>query len=213
MTMKNLLENDFISRYGLTASVTVNVVSTNAADFDLIDDATLLYPPGKGIAQYSNPTHKEVHVLNYERFINSLPPTFQNGRKKCDLIVYTSDSSFFLLNELTETQRQYVSNFTQQDGTQRVGKRNKAISQLKQTLKDISDVPAIDAFIKQHKTKHCCFFNKPPLPPAGITAPAAFSRLSLLTPYGFSSPNADIESYGFEFWEFSSHQTYLLSIK
>jgi hypothetical protein len=206
MTMKNLLEKDFISHYGLTAKVTVNVVSTNDADFERVDDA------GGGAAKYSNPNNKEVNVINYEKFINSLPVSFQQGREKCDLIVYTSDLSFFLLNELTKTQPQYVSDFTQRGGTQRIGKRNKAISQLIQTLADICVVPNIDTFIKQHKTKHCCFFNKSPLSPTGIIAPVAFSRLSLLTPYGIHTRNFDIESWGFDFWEFSNSQTYLLSV-
>jgi hypothetical protein len=211
MTMKNLLESDFISHYGLPASVTVNVVSTTDADFELVDDTTLIYSSERGIAKYSNPTRKEVNVINYESFINSLPPSFQQGREKCDLLIYTSDLSFFLLNELTNTNPQYVSDFTQTNGTQRIGKRNKAISQLKQTLKDIC-VPNIDTFIKQHKTKHCCFFNKPPLPPNRIIAPIAFGRLSLLAPYGIHTRNSDIESYGFEFWEFSTPQTYLLAL-
>jgi hypothetical protein len=211
MTMKNLLENDFISHYGLTASITVNVVSTRGADFELVDDATLVYSSGNGIAKYSNPTRKEVNVINYETFANSLPTTFATGRERCDLIVYTSDLSVFLLNELTKTQPQYVPDFTQKGETQRIGKRNKAISQLKQTLTDICEVPNIDRFIKKHKTKHCCFFNKPPLPPTSISAPIAFNRLYSLTPDGIYTRILDIESYGFEFWEFSGTQVCLLS--
>jgi hypothetical protein len=98
------------------------------------------------------------------------------------------------LNELTKTQLQYITDFTLADGTPRIGKRNKAISQLKQTLKDISEVPKIDSFIKQCTTKNCCFFNKPPLSPTGITATIAFSRLSSVSPNGFKMPNSNIES-------------------
>jgi hypothetical protein len=58
MTMKNLLESDFISHYSLTASVTVNTVSTTDADFELVDDATLIYPSGRGIAKYNYSTCK-----------------------------------------------------------------------------------------------------------------------------------------------------------
>ena len=212
--MKNLLENDFINHHCPTARATVNVVSINDVDFDLDDKAALVCSPGSGVAKYSNPNRREVNVVNYESFINSLPTRFKEKRKKCDLIVYTSDFSFFLLNELTETNPQYVPDFIQPiDGLRRIGKRNHAISQLKQTLEDISEVSAIDTFIKKHKTKHCCFFNKPQLPPIGssITAPVSFNSLSLITPYGIHTRNSDIESYGFEFWEFSTPQTYLLS--
>jgi hypothetical protein len=210
--MKSLLENDFISHYGLkAASVTVHTISTT--DFELVDDATMIYPSGRGIAKYSNPTHKEVNVINYETFIDSLPQTFRQGREKCDLLVYTSDLSFFLLNELTKTQLQYVSDFIQtNDGLPRMEKRNKAISQLKQTLNDICAVPNIDTFIKKHKTKHCCFFNNPPLPPPEIIAPVAFGRLFSLTSYGIYTVIPEIESYGFEFWEFTTPQMCLLAL-
>ncbi|KAA6310019.1 hypothetical protein EZS27_038603, partial [termite gut metagenome] len=133
------------------------------------------------------------------------------GRENCDLIVYTSDSSHFILNELTKTQPKYVSDHLT-DGTLKIGKKNKAISQLKQTLKDISDVPPINSFIKQRTTKHCCFFNKLPSPPQGITATNAFNRLSSISPNGIHTPNPDIEAWGFEFWEFCDNQTYLLSL-
>ena len=213
MTMKKLLEKDFISHYGLTVGVTVNIVPTDKEHFELKDDATLMYSSGSGIAKYENPTHKEVNIINYEAFFKSLPQPFQQNKRNCDLIVYTSDLSFFLLNELTETNPLYIPDFVQQtDGLSRIGKRNQAISQLAQTLKYISAVPTIDTFIQQHKTKHCCFFNKPPQLPTAIIAPIAFSRLSLLTPYGIHTRNSDIEFYGFEFWEFSTPQTYLLSV-
>jgi hypothetical protein len=208
--MKDLLEHDFISHYGLTVSVPITVYSTDHSDFELVDDSTLICSLGNGIAKYSNPNRKTVNVINYEAFINSLPQTFQNGREKCDLIVSTSDLSFFLLNELSKTQLQYVEDFTQSDGSPRIGKKNKAISQLKRTLKDLSAVPAIDTFIKRHKTKHCCFFNKPPLPPPRITATIAFNRLASITPNGLNMRNPDMEALGFELWEFSDEQVYLL---
>lgn len=209
--LNNLLELNFIAHYRLTTTGTVNVVSTTKTNFDLNDDAVLVYPTGKGIAKYSNPNNKEVNIVNFESFINSLPRTFQHRREKCDLILCTSDYSYFILSELTNTDPKYVSDFARSDGTFGIGKRSKAISQLKQTLKDISDVSEIDNFIKRHSTKHCCFFNKQSLSPIGISAIIAFSRLSSITPNGFKMSNPEIESFGFELWEFSGSQTYLLS--
>jgi hypothetical protein len=208
--MKNLLERDFIAHYGLAARVTVNVVSTTNTNFDLKDDAVLIYSSGTGTAEYSNPSYKEVNVISYETFFKSLPQTFQNNRKNCDLIVYTSDKQYFLLNELTDTNPQYVPDFTLADGTPRIGKRNTAILQLEQTLQCISDVPEIDDFIKRYTIKHCCFFNKQTHAPAGIIAVVAFSRLSAIVPNGYKMSNPEIESYNFELWEFSGTQTYLL---
>ena len=207
--MKNLLEYNFISHYGLTASVVVNVVSTTDIDFELIE-RTLT---GIGIAKYSNPSSKEVSIVNYESFVNSLPIAFATGRERCDFIVYASDLSHFILNELTDTQPQYVTDFTRADGTLVKGKRNKAISQLKQTLQDISSVPDIDNFIKKHTVNHCCFFNTQPHAPIGITAIVAFGRLSSVAPNGYKISNPEIEFLGFELWEFSGSQTYLLEDK
>jgi len=199
MRMKNLLEHHFISHYGLTACVAVDVVSTTDAEFDLKDDAVLVYPFGAGLAKYSNPNHKEVNVINYEHFINTLPTIFQQGRKKCDLIVYTSDLSHFILNELTKT------------GKNKSRKRMHAVEQMQQVLRDISDVVEIKLFIDQYSIKKCCYFNKKSQSPSiRISAPTSFSKLSYIAPHGFKMSNLNIESLGFELWEFSGNQTYLL---
>ena len=200
--MKNLLELNFISHYGLTASIVVSVILKTDTKFDLTDRT--------GIAKYSNPSRKGINIINYESFVKSLPTTFETGRERCDFIVYSSDLSHFILNELTNTQPKYIPDFTQADGTPRIGKRNKAISQLKKTLQDISSVPDIDSFIKQHNIKHCCFFNTQIHAPIGIIATKAFSRLSSVVTNGYRISNPDIESFGFELWEFSGNQIYLL---
>ena len=197
--MKNLLEHNFISHYGLTASVIVNVVSTTDVDFDLNDDDVLVYRSGTGIAKYSNPSHKEVNVINYETFFKSLPQPFQDDKNNCDLIVFTSDNQYFLLNELTDR------------GKKKGKKRTHAIEQMLQVLREISDVPEIKLFIEQHSVKQCCYFNKKTQSPSiKITAPAIFGRLSDIAPHGFEMSNSEIESLGFELWEFAGSQVYLI---
>ncbi|MDR3244951.1 MAG: hypothetical protein LBT50_00790 [Prevotellaceae bacterium] len=146
--MKNLLGKNFVSHYELTASITVNVVSTSDKQFDLKDDDALVYPFGNGIAKYENPTRKEVNVINYESFLKSLPQSFQQSKKNCDLIVYTTDKQYFLLNELTNTSKNKSK------------KQEKAILQMLQVLNDLLAVPSINEYIQQHKEKRCCFFNK-----------------------------------------------------
>jgi hypothetical protein len=146
--MKNLLEKDFISHYTLSANPSVNVVSTSNTTFDLKDDTTMLYPSGSGIAKYDNPNIKEVNVVHYELFFKSLPQPFQQNKKNCDLFVYTSDNQYFLLNELTNTNK----------GKSK--KETKAISQMLQVLQIILEVPAIAKFLQQYLKKQCCFFNK-----------------------------------------------------
>ena len=192
--MKNLLEKDFILHYGLTANITVNVVSTEEKQFDLKDDTTLVYPFGAGIAKYENPTEKEVNILNYESFFKSLPQFFQQSRKNCDLIVYTTENHYFLLNELTDTK------------TGKSKKQAKAIVQMTQVLNDLLSVLTISAHIKSYKDKRCCFFNKKPQAPKHINAITAFNRQTALTSNGFKMNCETINALGFEFWEFSGTQ-------
>lgn len=197
--MKDLLEHNFISHYKLTASVTVSVVSTTDINFDLTDDDDLVYPSGKGVAKYSNPSCKEVNIINYEAFFKKLPQSFQDHKNNCDLIVYTSDNQCFLLNELTDT------------GKKKGKKRAHAIKQMLQSLQHISEVSEIRSFITNFQQKRCCYFNKKSQSPSvKISAPATFGKLNDIAPHGFKMSNSGIESLGFELWEFSGSQTYLL---
>lgn len=208
--MEILLKNDFTAHYGLpTSTVTSISANTIANYFELNDDATLIHTiVGNGIAKYSNPSTTNIIVINFELFINSLPPVFINGREKCDLLVY-DDNKYFLLNELTNTLPHYVEPYINAQGSQ-PGKRQKAISQLLSSLIMIMAVPNIVTFINAHTIKHCCFFNKQAMAPVTITATTAFSRLSTITPGGFKMANTDIEALGFELWEYSGDQSYSL---
>lgn len=209
--MEILLKEDFIAHYALGKCI-VHSVSTNNKDFDLKDDTEMVYPSGEGIAKYHNANQKEIKIINYESYINSLSEGFKRGREKCDLLIYASDYSHFILNELTDTDPKYISDFTSANGEQKLGKRNKAIAQLKQSLIDLSNVASIQTFLNKHIIRKCCFFNKQINPPHGITAIAAFNRLSTLSNNGYQLSNSVIESYNFELWEFSGNQICELSI-
>jgi hypothetical protein len=199
--MKYLLGKDFIAHYKLSASPSVSVVTTNKTGFDLKDDAIMVYSSGAGVAKYSNPGKKQVNVINYELFFKSLPQSFQNNKDNCDLIVYTSDNQYFLLNELTNTR------------TGKGRKRTHAISQMLQTLHVISGVSTISTFIANHTVKQCCYFNKKAQrPSATVNAPDSFNRFNNTLPaHGSPMTDKDIEKYGFELWEFSGNQAYLIS--
>ncbi|GEM_PF-39185 len=203
--MDGLLKNDFIAHYSLGKCSVYSKITTDNY-FDLIDDLTIIHPAGTGIAKYKNTSHKEVKVINYELFIDSLSPVFKKGREKCDLIAYTTDCSDFILNELTDTDPKYIPDFALANGAPRIGKRNKAIAQLNKSLTDISNVPSILYFLNKYRKKRCCFFNKKINSPHGIIATTAFNRLSTLSTNGYKISNPIIESYGFELWEFSGNQ-------
>jgi hypothetical protein len=192
--MKTLLEQDFISHYRLSTDITVNVVTTNEVKFDLADDSQLVYPPDKGIAKYSNIGLKRINVINYELYFKSLPASFRNDKENCDLIVFTADNACFFLNELTKTNKK------------KGRKEIKAVSQMLQTLKVLTEVPGINLYINRYKDKRCCYFNKRFQAPKHINAVNAFNRLSTVSTNGFRMSCSDIEAFGFEFWEYSGNQ-------
>ena len=92
--------------------------------------------------------------------------------------------------------------------------RQGATKQLLESLKTIISVKSICEFINKYDNKHCCIFNKKPAKfSEQINAIEVFNRLSSIMPHGYQMRNPDIESYGFELWEFSNNQTYLLEDK
>jgi hypothetical protein len=206
--MKSLLEKDFVYHYNKNKekSVVANVTiqTTTDGDFELKDDDILIYPPGKGIAKYKNSKYINISVINYENYVKSLPDRVKNavavGKDICDLIVYSQQH--FLLNELTDTKSCYIG-----------VKRIKAQSQLLQTLQILLKIPSIRNFANTHAIKQCCFFSKqenPEFQEIEAEAINTFNRQNTYS-HGFKSNNSDIEALGFEFWEFYSNQTYLLS--
>jgi hypothetical protein len=209
--METLLKNDFTVHYGLPVSSINNISKqTNITYFELKDDVNLIYTTiGDGIAKYHNDNSLSVRVINYEAFIDSLPPVFTQNREKCDLIVYTDSSQYFLLNELTDNLAKYVDPFLNSNGHQQ-GKRVKAISQLKSSLVDLTDVLAIKTFIDNFKERRCCFFNRKPNTPSGIIAVTAFNRVNTISQNGFKMSNPDIETFGFILYEYSGEQTLTL---
>jgi hypothetical protein len=209
--MEILLKNDFTVHYGLSISTLDNFsMQTNASYFELNDDTSLIYTSsGQGIAKYRNPLCLMVTVINYETFLNSLPHTFLDNREKCDLIVYTANNQYFLLNELTDTNPQYVNSFTNNRGFQ-PGKRVKAISQLLKTLTDLGGVLSINTFIASFTIKRCCFFNKQISSPPTINATSAFNRINTIAINGFQMSNPDFEEFGFELYEYSGGQVFNL---
>ena len=196
--MESLLRNDFTAHYGLpVATVTDLSLNTNAPYFEIEDDShretQLHFMVGSGMANYQNANSYDVRIINYDKFLTSMPRNFQHGKDRCDLIVYTTNQRYFLLNEL-------------KDRVPRRKVRRKAKDQLRDSLALILAVPTISAFANSHFNRHCCFFNKQSVAPLNITAPKAFNRLSTITNDGLKMSDIVIESLGFEFWEYSGNQ-------
>lgn len=209
--MELLLKNDFTTFYGLPTLNNVEISKVTEEEyFELKDDIQLVYTVhNQGIAKYSNENAKQVTVINYELFFNSLSAPYIQGKEKCDLIVFDNNNDFFLLNELTDTLLKYVNPYTNTKGSQQ-GKRYKAIAQLLSSLSFMISVPSIRVFINSYQFRYCCFFNKQPTAPAILNATTAFNRLGTLTNKGFKMSVPEIEQHGFEFWEYSGNQIFEL---
>jgi hypothetical protein len=205
--METLLQNDFIEHYSLQPYyISINSQQVSSLSFAIADmnpglkifEPSSSAPKDKGIAAYLNPNRLIVAIINYEKFIDDLPRDFQCGKERCDAIVYTKDNSNFILNELKNKK----------------SKRNairRARKQLSQSLKTLIDVPAIKEFVKNFNIKRCCYFNTMPLPQVQpIKAIQAFNRINNLSTNGFQKKDTDIESLGFEFWEYFGSRKYNL---
>jgi hypothetical protein len=200
--METKLKQDFTRHFGLLISTTPNIrLQTSAPYFEIEDDTNrqtqLHFIVGRGMAAYKNPRNYVVEIINYDLFITSLPQNFQQGKKRCDLIVYTTNNKHFLLNEL-------------KDRIPKIKVRNKSIEQLKQSLELIMQVHSISAFADAFENKKCCFFNKQSMAPKPINATGAFNRINAIAINGIKTANKVINSYGFELFEYSGGQAYNL---
>lgn len=209
--METFLKNDFTKHYGLLQTTIVNFsATTNVIYFELKDDSTVIHLIiNDGIAKYSNTNLKVITVINYELFFNSLSKAFIQGKEKCDLILFDNNQDNFILNELSDTLPKYVFPYVNTQGIQ-PGKRQKAISQLVNSVALLMNVSSIALFARKHTNKRCCFFNKQSVAPSTITATSAFGRFNKLIKNGLKMSNPDIEAFGFEFWEYSGDQVYQL---
>ena len=214
--MKDLLKEEFISHYNrnpdLPCEVTIVHQTTEETHFEYEDKK------GGGCAKYDNPHRLFVHIVDYEGFFTSLPPRIKNtiksiGTEICDLIVYSDNNQYFLLNELTNTRPEFITPFTNLKGQQE-GKESKARKQLRQSLEYLIRVPAIEKFIQQFSTKHCCFFSNYPYSPQQTDTNRKINAIEAFNPFllknGSYLEDKNIEHFGFEFWTFSGNQTYSL---
>jgi hypothetical protein len=203
--MENLLRTDFISHYTLPITSVTNISeSISEPYFEVEDTATrevvLHTTRGNGMAVVSNPSKSTLIVINYDKFMTSLPHAFQNGRKRCDIIITSESDRCVILGELKD---RGVST-----SKKRTSIRKGAKEQLFQSLNTLVEVNSIKNYFNAKTIKKCCYFNKQSHnPTATINAVTAFNRLSNTFPAGFKRQHAGIEAKGFEFWEYTGQQT------
>ena len=200
--MDTLLKNEFTAFNALPLCHT-NIRSNTTLNYFEIEDLNRVVQirsiVGSGTGKYSNPNNKDVVIIDYDGFLTSLPHAFQQGKKRCDIIVYTSDNSHIILNEL-------------KTGNPNSNTLNKAILQMFSTLTEIVRVPVISAFINNFNVKKCCYSNKQSASPSPtIIATLAFNRINSLTINGLKLSHPQIEALGFELYEYTGNQVIDLS--
>lgn len=200
--MENLLKIDFTAFNTLPASTKNIRTNTSLTYFEVEDIARIIQVQGTtgfGTGKYKNPAGNNVVIIDYDGFLTSLPNSFQHGKKRCDIIVYTLNNSHFILNEL-------------KNRNPKPGVLTKATTQLLSTLTEIIRVPTIQAFINNFTTKKCCYSNKQAISPSpNVNATTAFNRINTLVTNGLKIPHSQIEAFGFELYEYSGNQVIDLS--
>lgn len=191
--MEDLLRNDYTTHYGLPVCIEPNlVIQTNETYFEIEDTVTreiaLHTVMGSGMARFSNPNQLAITIANYDKFVTSLPNHFQNGRKRCDIIV-CDDGRNLIFGEIKDS-----PNIRQH--------RYKAKKQLYESLTTLLAVPQFLVLTNNKTVKRCCYFNKQTKSPAIINATTAFNRLSVIFLDGFKMSHPAIEGHNFEFWEY-----------
>lgn len=199
--MENLLRDRYTAHYGLSrCTVPDLVIQTTEIYFEIEDTATreiaIYTSERKGAARFSNRNKLDVTIANYDKFVSSLSPDFQKGRKRCDIIV-CDEKKNLILGEL-------------KDSPNIIRHRKKAKKQLSESLIDLLAVPEFLELSNNRTVKRCCYFNKRANSPGGITATTAFNRLSIIFQDGFKMNYPAIEGHGFEFWEYLGEQTLTL---
>jgi hypothetical protein len=202
--MHTLLTNEFISYYSLPTPLINNwYLNTNDTYFEIEDtnegEIVKYTTRGLGMAKFTNNHALNFCILNYDKFITSIASEpFKNGRKRCDLIIYSNSDRYFILGEL-------------KDRIPKSKVRSSAKKQLLSSLQTIKEVPEIDSFINSKTIKRCCYFNKQSNSPISLRVTTAFNRLATIYPSGFKMSKPDLESLGFEFYEYTGEQTMVLS--
>ena len=201
--MNDLLMNKFTAHYGLPVPIITNYfIETDIPYFEIEDtkagEIVIHNARGLGMANFSNNDRINLTIVNYDKFVTSLPHHFQNGRKRCDILLSCSLNRYFILGELKDRNP---------SGKVRSGAKKQLIA----SLRTLIAVQEISVYVNNKIVKRCCYFNKQSNSPALINATFAFNRLPNIFPAGFKMSNPTIEAFGFEFYEYTGVQTMTLT--
>ncbi|WP_062326875.1 hypothetical protein [Treponema endosymbiont of Eucomonympha sp.] len=161
--MDNLLKNEFVDYYydkhHALISKTLDDVRNNAKiekkntndicfSTDDVCGCLALYPnKNAGTSRFTNGNGYNIVIINYDKFLTSLPNPVQRGKQRCDIIMYlVKQTDDFLLVEIKKSSND--------------SSKSTANKQLLDTLEMLITVPEIETFIKKFQIKRCCRFIK-----------------------------------------------------
>lgn len=155
MAVKSLFEHDFVSHYGITATVVADEYHVDNRLFELEDkDDNPVVGYGAGKVRFSN-VAGGMDVFAYERFINSTERTFQEGLSRCDYLLTSSSPNYLVcLLELTSAKGSIVGLFARKQNLPH-GKIAKVETQLCISLQKMLEVPSIAADFANRQHKIC----------------------------------------------------------
>jgi hypothetical protein len=213
--MDMLLGNEFVAfhydkyRHVLAAttperirdSVSMEKHNTHDIYFEIRDvnkNLVISTSRNSGTARFNNSNGYAIAIINYDKFLTSLPKSIQHEKLRCDCIMYpTEPKTDFLLAEIKDSPSDYMGRY--------------AIKQLLATLLMLTTVPKIKAFIDAFPVKRCCIFKKAVQAPDPVTAPAAFGRAELLSTEESYLRNPGIEKFDFKLFRYSGSQSYIFN--
>lgn len=208
--MEEILRYGFTAHYGLPPCISMNFATETKESYFEVEDLpnkeiSIFTSRDRGTAKFSNPDKMNLTIFNYDKFVSTLPSYFQEGRKRCDIILTCTFDRYFILGELKDR------TIIRKRSESKVKKG--AENQLLQTLNTLIEVPEVLDFMNTKSIKRCCYFNKQSKSPDLINAVKAFNRLPNIFPEGFQMPHPAFESLNFEFWEYTGEQTLILRLK
>jgi hypothetical protein len=208
--MQNLLKNEFVDYWyaqctdpqGITlgfvrSKVDIEIHTTHETYFEISDvaDNLVLSQNDTGTSRYINNKAYSIEIINYDKFLSSLPYPINPGKMRCDSIIYpVCVRTDFLLVELKSSKNKK--------------QRLRANEQIIETLETLTVVPEVQDFIKTFVIKRCCEFIKKAKAPRRIKVSSSFRRAKKLLVNGKYVQNADIEAYGFELYRYYDSQVY-----
>ena len=197
--MNHLLMTQFVQHYHLSIfHISDWYEETIAPYFEIEDTNThelkLHTNKNCGMARFANPNGLKFIIVNYDKFITSIADeSFKHGKQRCDMMINSVTEHYFILGEL-------------KDRMPNTKVRSAAKKQLLVSLQTLWHVPEIQRYIDSKVVKRCCYFNKQASAPNGINAIQAFNRLSNHVSDGIQMNSPEIESMGFDFYEYTGMQ-------